>query len=371
MSAGNQGLHVILTTASYTERHPVIQADLKNIAGRLGDSADILEGKSILITGALGLLPSYLTETIAWLNETRFRTPCKLYGLVRRPLKPDDYNCYLLKSPGIEFIVGDARQLPPVLPHLNYMVLAATKGSPRHYLNDPVGTLELNGSSLQKWLQTAVNQNCDSVLYFSSGEIYGTPDPDAVPTPETYLGRTDTLSPRAVYTEGKRYGETLCMAFHRHYDLNVKIVRPFQIFGPGIKPDDGRALPDFLSAAARNQDIVLTSAGTAKRTFMYLADATVAFWKILLSGESGSAYNVGAPEPELTILQLAEKIVKLTGGRSKVIVRGKPSHLDAAPARTCPNIDKLCNNLNFKPEYSIDDLINRTIDWIRSDLGEF
>jgi len=285
-------------------------------------------------------------------------------------LKPADYNGYLLKSPGIEFIIGDARQLPPILPQLNYIVLAATKGSPRHYLDDPIGTLELNGASLQKWLQTAVKQNCESVLYFSSGEIYGTPDADAVPTPETYVGRTDTLSPRAVYGEGKRYGETLCMAFHRQHDLNVKIVRPFQIFGPGIKPDDGRALPDFLYAAARNEDIVLTSAGTAKRTFMYIADATAAFWKILLSGESGSAYNAGASEPELTILQLAEKIAGISGGKSRVIVEGKDRHTGGAPVRTCPNIDKLCKNLNFKPVFSIDDLINRTLDWIRSVMGK-
>ena len=353
-------------TNENNRRHPIIQADIENIVRRAGSALDTLEGKSILITGALGMLASYLTETIACLNETRFEKPCKLYGLIRKPLKSSDYNGYLLKSPGIEFIIGDARQLPPVLPELNYIVLAATKGSPLHYLGDPIGTLELNGSSLHKWLKLAIDINCGGVLYFSSGEIYGTPDPEAVPTPENYIGRFDTLSPRAVYGEGKRYGETLCMAFHRQYGLDVKIVRPFQIFGPGVKPGDGRAMPDFLYAAAANEDIVLTSAGAAKRTFMYIADAAVAFWKILQEGEPGSVFNVGSPEPELTILQLAEKIAEISGGKSRMIVKGNTHPLNDAPSRTCPSIEKLSQKLNFNPEYSIDDLISRTIDWIRS-----
>lgn len=348
--------------------HPIIEQDVEGIVDRVGAALDGLEGRTVLITGALGLLPSYLAETVAQLNEHRFHTPCRLIGIVRR--LPDRFHPHfpLVNRPGIELLEGDARNVPADLDPIDYMVLAATKGSPTHYLADPIGTLQLNGSGLEKWLEAAARMQCRGVLYFSSGEIYGTPDPDAVPTPETYAGRIDPADPRSVYAESKRFGEALCLAYARMRGVPVKIVRPFQVFGPGIAPDDGRAMPDFLWAAAKGKPIVLRSAGKALRTFMYVADATTAFWQVLFKGRPKSVYNVGTSSPEVTILELAKTITRLADNECEVRVDDANTSAGAgSPQRTCPDVSRLESDFGFQPAYSLDDLISRTLAWLKSD----
>jgi UDP-glucuronate decarboxylase len=168
-----------------------------------------------------------------------------------------------------------------------------------------------------------------------------------------------------VYAESKRYGEALCLAFHRSAGLPVKIVRPFQVFGPGLSRDDGRAFSSFLSAAAAGKPITIESAGTATRTFMYLSDATVAFWKVLLDGAPGSIYNVGSPRPELTILELARRIAAAADG-CEIVMSGQVTETgQGSPARTCPDITRLTQDLGFDIRSSVDDLIARTLEWMR------
>jgi len=351
-----------------SKRHRIIEEDMAFIADRLHHKLGVLEGSSIVITGALGMLPSYLADTIGWLNENRFSVPCKLTAIVRKKPGPDHAFVHLLHAPGVNIMEGDARTVPPALAGADYMVLAATKGSPAHYLADPVGTMQLNGSGLEHWLELARSMNSRAVLYFSSGEIYGTPDPAAIPTPEEYVGRFDNTSPRAVYGESKRYGETLCLSYERQHGVPVKIVRPFQVFGPGVMAGDGRAMADFLHSAAAGRTIELKSAGQARRTFMYIADATVAFWNVLLGGAPGSIYNVGTTGPEVTILELAEKTASIAGGSAGVAVatNGENAAGTGSPERTCPDITRLEHDFDFKPEFSLEDLIERTIEWIRS-----
>jgi CDP-6-deoxy-D-xylo-4-hexulose-3-dehydrase len=233
--------------------HPVIEEDMVAIINRLGAVLDELEGRALVITGATGMLASYLTQTVAWLNEHRFSRPCRLTAVVRRIPGKEDGLSYLSNVPGITFLKHDARTAPQILQEADYLVLAATKGSPTHYLEDPIGTMELNGSGLNQWLKLGQKFNSKAILYFSSGEIYGTPDADAVPTPENYVGRFDPLSPRAVYGGSKRYGETLCFSYWRQRNLPVKVVRPFQIFGPGFRENDGRAMADLNQSGLPRQ----------------------------------------------------------------------------------------------------------------------
>ena len=134
------------------------------------------------------------------------------------------------------------------------------------------------------------------MLFYSSSEIYGDPTPENIPTPETYRGNVSCTGPRACYDESKRYGETLCVNFARQHGLPIKVARPFNNYGPGLKITDGRVIPDFARNILDGTDIVMLSDGSAKRTFCYVADAVVGYYKILVKGRSGEAYNVGVED---------------------------------------------------------------------------
>ena len=349
-------------------RHAVVEEDLREIVSRVGPALDALSGRSLVVTGGTGLLGAYFTETVAWLNETRFATPCRLTAVVRRLPSETGPLSHLPRCPGIRFVAGDARAVPAEIDGADFLVLAATKGSPRHYLSDPIGTLELNGAGLGRWLELASRVGSRAVLYFSSGEVYGTPDPEAVPTPETYVGRVDPAAPRSVYAEAKRYGEALALAYHRQRGVPVKIVRPFQVFGPGVRADDGRALPDFLAAAAAGRAPELRSAGTASRTFLYVSDATVAFWQALLLGAPGSVYNVGSPGPEMTIRAAAERVAALAANGCTVAVAADAEE-SGAPARAVPDVGRLGREFGFAPRHGFDDLVARSLRWLRDQPG--
>lgn len=344
----------------------LIEQDIEEIYHRSPDMYDGLEDKDILLTGATGLLGRYLVETIAWLNGNKFSSPCRLTGIVRRMPKENDPAWHLSLAPGIEFVQHDARRALGSVQACDYMILAATKGAPRAYLKDPVGTLQLNASGLESWLDLARRKNPEGILYLSSGEIYGTPDADAIPTPEDYVGRIAIDAARSVYAGGKMYGEILMRAFGKQYGLPVKIVRPFQIFGPGIRPNDGRAMADFLLAAAAGENIHLRSSGSALRTYMYISDAVHAFWSVLIRGESMEAYNVGNSNPEVSILDLAEKIASIAGN-VQVVVENKETEADkGSPARSCPDTTKIEQSLGVHAKISLDEMIERTLNWLRS-----
>ena len=149
------------------------------------------------------------------------------------------------------------------------------------------------------------------MLFYSSSEIYGDPTPGDIPTPETYRGSVSCTGPRACYDESKRYGETLCVNFARQHGVPIKVARPFNNYGPGLKITDKRVIPDFARDILSGRDIVMLSDGSAKRTFCYVADAVAGYYKILVNGRPGEAYNVGVETPEISMTQLAGKLADL------------------------------------------------------------
>lgn len=179
---------------------------------------------------------------------------------------------------------------------------------------------------LRLWMQTLLvfgiywNIVCDKkrkinlllgFYFFSSSEIYGDPIAGNIPTPESYNGNVSCTGPRACYDESKRYGETLCVNFAQQYDLPIKISRPFNNYGPGLKITDSRVIPDFAKDVLSGRDINMLSNGSPTRTFCYVADAIVGYYKILVRGRKGEAYNIGVESPEISILNLAELIVNI------------------------------------------------------------
>ena len=343
----------------------VIEADLSEIAARLGPGIERLAGKTVLVTGAAGMLPSYIADTIAHLNDRRLLSaPARLLVNARAIDSNDGRIAHLAGRADTRFLVQDVREPLPLDEPVHFVVHAASAASPKWYRADPVGTLDVNSSALRQLLD-ATRSSCESFLYFSSSEVYGDPEPEHIPTPETYVGRTAFLGGRACYTEAKRFGEALCAAYREQHGAPVKIVRPFHVHGPGLRLDDGRIVAALIAMGLSGAPFVLNSDGRATRTYGYVSDATVGFLRVLLSDCDGEAFNVGADEPETSILELATAVSRLFGRTESVGVNAAPSseHLKGAPVRVKPDLSKIRHRLGYSPSVSLEEGLRRTIAW--------
>jgi dTDP-glucose 4,6-dehydratase/UDP-glucuronate decarboxylase len=242
-------------------------------------------------------------------------------------------------------------------------VHGASIASPVFYRRFPLETIDVNVTGTRLMLDLARN-GARGLLYISSSETYGDPDPTSIPTPETYWGNVSFTGPRACYDESKRLAETICATYHRLYGTPVKIVRPFNVYGPGQRLDDGRIIPDLMSAALARRPLVLFSDGRATRSFCYVSDAIRAMLTVLLSGAEGEAYNIGNDTEEMSIGRVAECMSDVAGP-PKLPVRYEASvdsnYLTDNPQRRCPDLTKLRRLKGWTPLVSVRDGLSRTL----------
>lgn len=344
-------------------RNPVIEEDLKTITGCALDW-DRFAGKTVLISGANGFLPSYLVETLLYLNDKANRGTIKVVGIVRNRAKALARFAEYANRPDLQLVIQDVCQPVIVNEKVDYIIHAASQASPKYYGKDPVGTLSPNIQGTYNFLELARANKIEGFLFFSSGEVYGEVNEEQIPTKEDSYGYVDPVDVRSCYAESKRMGENMCVSWHHQYGVPVKIVRPFHTYGPGMNLDDGRVYADFISDIVQNRDIVMKSDGTAIRSFCYLADATIGFFQVLLQGEKGEAYNVGNDKGEISILELANLLVGLFPDKGLKVTRaegGYPTgYLKSKITRACPDISKM-RSLGWEPKYSIEEGFQRTI----------
>lgn len=304
--------------ASHTTRHPIIEEDLKNITSR-SLPWDLLSGKTVLISGANGLVPSYILETLLFLNETE-GAGIHAVALVRNPDRATRRLGHLAGRSDVTFTAQDVRD-PYTGPNaVDFVIHAAGQASPKFYSSDPVGTFEVNVFGTRRMLEVAKEAGSEAFLFLSSGEVYGCLHDPAVPVPETLFGSLDPLLPRSCYAEGKRAGETLCACWCTQYGVPAKIVRLAHTYGPGMDLADGRVFADFVADLVARRDIVLKSDGSARRPFCYVADSIAGIFTVLLCGKAGEAYNLGA-ELDTSILELAQTLCRLFPERNCKVVR--------------------------------------------------
>jgi nucleoside-diphosphate-sugar epimerase len=267
--------------------------------------------------------------------------------------------------------------LPDDMEDFDFIVHAASIASPIYYRKYPIETMDANVNGLRSLLDYCVNQKerghpIEGFLFYSTSEIYGDPPPDSIPTEETYRGNVSCTGPRACYDESKRFGETLCVNFARHRAIPIKIARPFNNYGPGLKITDKRVLPDFARDVLAGRDIVMLSDGSPTRTFCYIADAICGYYKILVNGRPGEPYNIGVEDPEISMLEFAELVVgkaqELIGYDGRVVVGTSPDdeYLVDNPNRRCPNIEKARTELKYEPQISLEEGLARTLIWYQA-----
>ncbi|MBI3331720.1 NAD-dependent epimerase/dehydratase family protein [Candidatus Peregrinibacteria bacterium] len=345
-------------------RHPVVEDDLRRIAGApLPWSA--FAGKTVLVSGAAGFLPAYMVETLLFLNETHLQKgPVKIIGLVRNQEGAQKRFAHYDGRPDLVLKEHDVCQPFQSDEQIHFIIHAASHASPLHYRRDPVGTLGPNVLGTHHLLSLANAYHAERFLFFSSGDVYGHVSSAQIPTKETEYGPLDPLDVRSCYGESKRMGENMCVSWHHQHGIPVTIVRPSHTYGPGMRLDDGRVFADFVADVSAGRDIVMKSDGSARRTFCYLADAVEAFFTVLLQGKPGEAYNVSNEACERSILQLAEILASLFPEKGIRVI--EQERTDADPympspfPRTCLDTTKI-RSLGWKPTTSVEEGFRRTI----------
>ncbi|HEY9626722.1 MAG TPA: NAD-dependent epimerase/dehydratase family protein [Coleofasciculaceae cyanobacterium] len=353
----------------------VIDADLQYICGNLQAEFTQMSGKSLLIIGGAGFLGYYLVQSVLYWNTISGLEPIALTVYDNYIRGIPEWLTDLESDPNLILKKHDiTHPLPADIPDFQFIIHAASIASPTYYRKYPIETMDANVNGLRTLLEYCkqhkdAGKPVEGFLFYSTSEIYGDPTPESIPTPETYRGNVSCTGPRACYDESKRYGETLCVNFAEQYDLPIKIARPFNNYGPGLKITDKRVLPDFARDVLSGRDIVMLSDGSPTRTFCYIADAIVGYYKILVVGRAGEAYNIGIETPEISMATLADKVVELAtelfGYTGKVIRQESDdkAYLVDNPNRRCPIITKARTELGYEPCIVPDEGLRRSLIW--------
>jgi UDP-glucuronate decarboxylase len=341
---------------------------------------DKLAGKHVLITGGRGFLGRYFTAVLAALNNTHLAGNPVRVTVLDNFISAGDAGRDLPEMAHVLFVKHDVIKpyypcAPPpacfendgCLPgRVDYIIHAAGIASPAHYKAHPLETLEVATTGLRNSLELAkLNPGC-RLVFFSSSEIYGDPTEGNVPTPETYRGNVACLGPRACYDESKRLGETLVQIYHQQYGVHGMIIRPFNVYGPGMQATDYRVLPNFAARFAAGEPVEIYGDGKQTRTYCYVTDAIGGFLRVLLSGRAGEPYNIGNPTPEISVIDLGDAVARVVPGGDKLKCKRRP-HPENYPAdepqRRCPDITKAGRDLGYAPRVQLEDGLRRFFGW--------
>lgn len=307
----------------------------------------------VLITGGAGFIGSHLCE---YFLEKGFEVIC-MDNLLTGDLKNIEH---LFFNPKFVFVKQDVTNYIHVPGPLHYVLHFASPASPIDYSNLPIQTLKVGALGTHKTLGLAKEKKARFLLA-STSEVYG--DPLVHPQSEDYWGNVNPIGPRGVYDEAKRFAEAMTMAYHRYHGVETRIVRIFNTYGPKMRINDGRAIPTFISQALKNEDITVFGDGSQTRSFCFISDLVEGIYRLLMS-DYVYPVNLGNPN-EMTIKELATKVIELTGSKSKIVYKPLP---EDDPKVRQPDITKAKTLLGWEPKVSLEDGLKETIEYFKKCL---
>jgi dTDP-glucose 4,6-dehydratase len=303
-----------------------------------------------VVTGGAGFLGSHLCDKLI---KEGFRVICIDNLLTGNA----DNIAHLIGNNDFHFIKHDVTNYIHVPGKVDFILHFASPASPIDYLQLPIQTLKVGSLGTHKVLGLAKEKNARFLLA-STSEVYG--DPNIHPQSEDYWGNVNPIGPRGVYDEAKRFAEALTMAYHRYHNVDTRIVRIFNTYGPRMRLNDGRALPAFVNQALRNEDVTVFGDGSQTRSFCFVSDQIDGIYKLLMSNETNPV-NIGNPE-EITIREFAEDVIKLTGSGSKIVFKSLP---EDDPKVRQPDITKAKSVLGWEPKVTRRDGLMKTISYFK------
>lgn len=310
-----------------------------------------MERKRVLITGAAGFLGSHLCDRFI---KENFHV-IGMDNLITGDLQNIDH---LFKLENFEFYNHDVSKFVHVSGSLDYILHFASPASPIDYLKIPIQTLKVGSLGIHNLLGLARAKKA-RLLIASTSEVYG--DPTVNPQPETYWGNVNPVGPRGVYDEAKRFQEAMTMAYHTFHGLETRIVRIFNTYGPRMRLNDGRVLPAFIGQALRGEDLTVFGDGSQTRSFCYVDDLIEGIYRLLFS-DYALPVNIGNPD-EITMMDFAEEIIKLTGTEQKISCRDLPTD---DPKQRRPDITKAIELLNWQPKVNRAEGLKITYEYFKS-----
>jgi UDP-glucuronate decarboxylase len=343
----------------------IIRDDAQGVVDNLGRLIEPLAGSTILVTGAAGFLGGFFLDVLDAFNQAHPTRPARIIAMDNFMVGPPARIAHLLGRPWLTCRTGDvSRPMEPAV-EADWIIHCASIGSPSIYRANPLQTIAANVQGTWNMLEMA-RRGAKGMLAFSSSEVYG--DPLVVPTPETYNGNVSFTGPRACYDESKRLGETLCATYFGLHRVPVKVIRPFNIYGPGQRLDDGRIIPDLVRAALAGGPLTLFSDGSATRSFCYVSDFVEACMTLLMMPEAdGEAFNVGNAE-EVSIAQVARTMADLAARPALPVLfetSAESAYLVDNPQRRCPDLTKLNRMTGFNARVMVREGLARTLDSYR------
>jgi UDP-glucuronate decarboxylase len=313
---------------------------------------EFLTGGRILITGGAGFLGSHLADRLL---EDGHEIICmdNLFTGSKRNI------AHLMQNPSFEFLRHDVTD--PFKLEVDQVYNLACPASPVHYQYNAIKTIKTSVMGAINCLGLAKRVNA-RVLQASTSEVYG--DPEVHPQPESYWGSVNPIGIRSCYDEGKRCAETLFFDYHRQNGVDIRIVRIFNTYGPRMSPQDGRVVSNFIVQALRGEDITIFGDGSQTRSFCYYSDLIDGFVRLMEQDKLVGPVNIGNPG-EFTMLELAEKVIHLTGTQSRIVYEALP---EDDPKQRQPDIELAKTELGWEPRVSLDEGLVETIDYFRSYL---
>ncbi len=306
----------------------------------------------VLITGGAGFIGSHLCDHFLGQGHEVICVDNLLTGSVS--------NIAHIRHPKFTFIEYDVTNYIYIDGPLDYVLHFASPASPIDYLRLPIHTLKVGAIGTHRALGLTKSKSARFLLA-STSEVYG--DPQVHPQPEEYWGNVNPTGVRGVYDEAKRFGEALAMAYHRTHAVDTRIVRIFNTFGPRMRRDDGRAVPVFINQALRGEDLTVFGDGSQTRSFGYITDLVQGI-DLLLKSDRVEPVNIGNPQ-EMTLLEMAEMIIRLAQSKSKIVFRELPQD---DPKVRQPDIRVAKEVLGWEPQVDVSDAIGMTIDWFRQTM---
>lgn len=340
----------------------IMQEDIEDIVQKF-PFVDKIRGKSILVTGATGLIGSQMIKTLACFNRLK-ETNIKIIACARNEKKISGMLGHLKERGDVEFLIGDIIQ--PIVFHKNvdFIVHGASATSSRFFVTNPVETIKTALDGTTNILEFAKEKQVSGIVYLSSLEVYGTPIGKKEKISENDYGYIDPVNVRSSYSEGKRMVECLCASYAKEYNVPVKIARLSQTFGPGVDYQDGRVFAEFARCGVEKRDIVLHTEGRTVRTYCYVKDALNGLLYILICGNVGEAYNVTNMNTAVSIREMADMVCQTIGeGAIKTVVE-IPEDLESFgynPEMVIRLDSSKLNNLGWKATVELEDMYRRMI----------
>jgi len=331
--------------------------DISEIVDSIDIKLSILSNKNIIISGAYGFIGKYIIQCLINLKENN-KIDFNIYA-IDNFITSDPVSKKIFDDKGIKFINHDINQKLQLDVEFDYLICLAGIASPYYYIKYPIETLNVSINGLKNMFDLKHNKE-SKFIFFSSSEIYGDPPADQIPTKETYRGNVTSVGPRSCYDESKRVGETICYINSKLFNKKTSIIRPFNVYGPGMLLEDYRIIPNITRSLIFKEELQIYDTGNQTRTYCYITDAINGFLKVIFKDEKFGIYNIGNDKNEISVLDLVKVSEEVLNTKLNYKITKYPKEYPSdQPQRRCPDISNARKNLNYEPKVSLREGLKR------------